>query len=141
MIHHGIALEVDMLTDLRLVLPNRPGTMIAALDAIARAGINVEAIAGDLRPGEMWGYLHVLVRDGSAARQAVEDAGFQVTSEHEVQVLDVDDRPGALVDAFRSFSKDGRNIETAYMANGRVVVGTEDMRRSVLGRRIEDARY
>ena len=130
-----------MLTDLRLVLPNRPGTMITALETIARAGINVEAIAGDLRPGEIWGYLHVLVRDGSAARRAVEDAGFQVSSEHEVEVLDVEDRPGALVEVFRSFAHEGRNLEVVYMANGRVVVGTEDMRKAVLGVRVEDARY
>ena len=131
-----------MPTDFRVVLPNRPGSLVRACEAVARASVNVDAFCGDLRPGESWGYLHLLVSDPGAARQALEEAGLEITSEHEVEVLEVEDRPGALVEAVRGYSESGRNIEVIYIyKDGRVVVGTEDMQKPRLGVRTSEALY
>jgi hypothetical protein len=131
-----------MPTDLRIVLPNRPGTTVGACEVLGIEGINIEGVAGDLRPGEMWGYIHLLVEDARAARAALEEAGFDVSGEHEVDVFEIQNRPGALAELIRRYSDAGENIEVLYMAGGsKVVVGTEGMRREISGVKIEDARY
>jgi hypothetical protein len=131
-----------MPTDLRIVLPNRPGTTVGACETLGNRGINIEGVAADLRPGETWGYIHLLVEDGAAARAVLEEAGFDISGEHEVDVFEIENRPGALADLIRRYSEAGENIEILYMAGGsRVVVGTESMRRSISGVKVEDARY
>lgn len=131
-----------MACDLRVVLPNRPGALVSACEAVAAAGINVDAICGDLRPGETWGYLHLLVDDGTGARKVLEEAGFEVTSDHHVDIVEIEDRPGELVKAFRKFSERGENLEVVYLAGDtRVVIGSENMRPDMPGVKMTDAKY
>lgn len=132
-----------MPNDLRVVLPNRPGTLAAALQTVADAGVNVAAACGDLRPGERWGYGHVLVDDADAAAAALQAAGFEVAGIHDVDVVDLPaDRPGALAEVIARYTHDGRNLEVFYTADkGRVVVGTEDMQKPRLGVQVKDVKY
>jgi hypothetical protein len=130
-----------MLTDMRLVMPNRPGALISALTAIADAGINIRGSAGDLRPGEQWGYIHILVDDPEAARIAIESVGFEVMSVHEVDVIKLQDRPGAILEAAEPYSAGGQNIEVFYMSLGSLVIGTDSMRKPIVGITTQDARY
>jgi hypothetical protein len=130
-----------MPTDIRLVMPNRAGALISALRAIADAGINIRGSAGDLRPGEQWGFIHILVDDPEAAQTAIESVGFEITSLHEVDVLKLEDHPGAILEAVQPYSETGQNIEVIYMSLGSLVVGTEAMRKPIPGTRMEDARY
>ena len=128
--------------DLRVAVPNRPGSSLELFDALGRANVDIAGCCGDIRPGETWGYLHFLVEDGAAARAAMEAAGVEITSEHVVEVVEVEDRPGALADAARLYSDAGRNIEVIYIdGRGRVVIGTEDMQPQRLGVKVKDARY
>ena len=128
--------------DLRAVLPNRPGALLQALTALSDKGINIESFCGDLRPGETWGYVHILVSDSGRARAALETMGIEVVSEHDVDVIDVANEPGGLADAVRGYSEDLRNIEVLYTArDGRVVIGTEDMQKDRPGVPLKDARY
>jgi hypothetical protein len=130
-----------MLTDMRLVMPNRPGALISALTAIAEAGINIRGSAGDLRPGEQWGYIHILVDDPEAARIAIESVGFEVMSVHEVDVIKLQDRPGAILEAAEPYSAKGQNIEVFYMSLGSLVIGTDSMRKPIVGITTQAARY
>ena len=133
-----------MAVDLRIVVANRPGTSLQILDALAAEGISIRGFCGDIRPGERWGFLHILVNDPDYenARDVVLRTGVEITSEHEVEVLDMDDRPGAVADAVRRYVDAGRNIEVLYMgANSKLVVGPEDMQKPRYGVRTEDARY
>jgi hypothetical protein len=117
-----------MHTDLRIIVPNRHGAALAVFEAIAAADVNLDGICGDLRRGERWGYIHVVTEDGKGARESIERAGFEVDAEQRVEVIDVEDRPGAIADAIRPFRDADRNIIVLYMAtNTRVVIGTEDM--------------
>jgi hypothetical protein len=127
------------MVDLRVVVPNRPGTVLSALEAIAQAGVSVEAACGDIRPGERWGYVHVLVADADTARRAMEAAGIEVVSEHEVERHMIGEQPGALVDLLRTFADAGRNLEVMYTSSKGVIVGTEDMLRSRYGVKVEDS--
>jgi hypothetical protein len=128
--------------DLRVVVPNRPGTVVQALTALAENGVNIESFCADLRPGETWGYLHLLViGESQPACAALAEVGFEVVSEHDVDVIEVENRPGGLADAVRRYSDDMRNIEVLYTArDGRVIVGTEDMQKERPGVRMKDAR-
>jgi hypothetical protein len=131
-----------MANDLRLILPNRPGALMQALTALSDAGVNIESFCGDIRPGEKWGFMHILVEDPATARRAIEEAGFEVTSEHDVDVVPVEDHPGALAEIVKTYSDAQRNIEVLYTSTrGRVVVGTEDMQKPRFGVRMKDARY
>lgn len=131
-----------MLTDFRLVIPNRPGTLVELLDAIAEAGAAIDGFCGDIRPGENWGFMHVLVQDAAAARAAIESQGVEITSEHEVDVFEVEPQLGALAAVVRRYADEGRNIEVLYMAGeSQLVIGTEDMQKERFGVRMKDAKY
>jgi hypothetical protein len=117
-----------MPTDLRVVLPNRPGAAREMFAAIAKEGINIEAVCGDIRPGERWGFIHVLVEDAAKTRQIIEDVGYEVTSIHEVELLEIENRPGTLAETFQGFADRGISVDVLYLAFGdRLVVGTEEM--------------
>ena len=129
-----------MKTDLRVVVPNRHGAALALFDAVAAAGVNVDGMCGDLRRGERWGYIHLLTDDGTGARAAVEEAGFEVAAKQQVEVIEVEDRPGAIADAIRPFRDAGRNISVLYIATRtRVVIGAEDMLEQRPGVKLSDA--
>jgi hypothetical protein len=131
-----------MAVDLRIVVPNRPGTAAEMCDAIARAGVNIDGFCGDLRPGERWGYLHVLVEDGATARRAVEEIGFEVLHERRADIVEIEDRPGALAELLRSYSERGINIESLYMSSrGWLVISTEEMLDERPGVKMGDAKY
>jgi hypothetical protein len=128
-------------TDMRLVMPNRPGALLSALKAVADAGINILGTAGDMRPGEQWGYVHVLVDDPEATQRAIDEVGFEVTSVNEVDVVELEDRPGAILEASRAYGESGKNIEVFYIAHDKLVIGTEAMRKPIPGTKMKDARY
>lgn len=115
-----------MPTDLTIILDNRPGTIAAAAEALGGAGLNIEGTCGFPCEGE--GILHVLVEDADTARQAAEDAGFEVRGERDVVVVDIDDRPGALGELTRRIADQGVNVDLLYLATAtRVVLGGDDV--------------
>ena len=128
--------------DLRIVAPNRPGSGIALFKALATAGINIDGVCADLRPGERWVYVHILVEESAPARAAIEGAGFEISSDREVMTVELEDRPGALEEAVQEQTALGKNIEVIYMATRtRLVIGTEDMHEERVGVRMEDAKF
>lgn len=117
-----------MATDLTIILQDRPGTIADATEALADEGINLLGVCGF--PCEGVGVLHVLVEDGDAstARQAAENAGFEVREQREVLVTDVEDRVGALGELSRRIAEAGINVNLLYLAtNTRVVLGPDDL--------------
>ncbi|HEV8534576.1 MAG TPA: hypothetical protein VGR87_02500 [Candidatus Limnocylindria bacterium] len=101
---------------------DRPGTIAKALEAMAKANINIDGYceAGD-------GILHVLTKDPAAARRAVEGAGFKVRDERDVVVADAADRPGTAAQIFRQIADAGVNVDLTYsLASGRLIVGSKD---------------
>ncbi len=131
-----------MAVDLRVNVPNRPGALVKALQALFDAGVQVEAASADNRPGEKWAYIHVLVTDEAAAKTALEAAHIEITGIHEVELREIKHRSGVLVDLFDEYSSKGDNIEVLYMApDGRWVIGTESMRRDRFGVRMDKAKY
>ncbi len=131
-----------MATDIKLAVPNRPGMALKVCETLGDASINIDGIAGDIRAGDRWGYLHVLVEDARAATEALERAGVEVLDTHAVDLVESLNRPGALAEVARSYRERDENIEVLYIANdGRIVIGTESMRSQRLGTRMEAATY
>ena len=120
--------------DVMVELEDRPGTLADLGESMGAAGVNIEGIAG-FRAGDA-GILHVLVDDGSAAREALENAGARIESERDVLVLDIENRPGGLGEVTRKIADAGVNIDLIYVASGeRIVIGADDLgaARSALG--------
>jgi hypothetical protein len=116
-----------MATDLRIEADNRVGQLATLSEQLGRAGVNIEGFCATVADGR--GVLHVLVEDASAARQALEGAGYTVAAEREAVVLDdVEDRPGFLGDTARRLADGNVNLEVAYLATGtRLVLVADDV--------------
>jgi hypothetical protein len=128
--------------DLRISAPNRPGSGLSIFRALARAGINIDGLCADLRPGERWVYVHILVEESGPARAAIEAEGFEVLSDREVITIELEDRPGAVEEVLQEQAALGKNIEVIYLATQtRLVIGTEDMHEDRVGVRMEDAKF
>jgi hypothetical protein len=112
--------------DLTVVLVNRPGADADVMQALGRSGINIDGVTGSGCAGE--GILHILVADGTAARQALESAGQVVRAEQEVLVWPVDDRPGEGGAIMRRIADAGVNVDFIYLTTaGQLVIGASDL--------------
>lgn len=131
-----------MHTDLRLAIANRPGTLASACEALVAAGVTVEGVSGDLRPGERWGYVHVLVDDADKAHSALKERGIDIIGEHRVELVDIPPGDVNLGEIISGYTGGDRNMEVFYPTlDGRLAIGTEDMRRAMPGVKMNDARY
>jgi hypothetical protein len=111
--------------DLTIELDNAPGALADVAAAISDAGINIAA-ATCLGTGHT-AELHILVPHAEAARHLLAISHIAVTREHEVVVVDVEDRPGVLADVTRKIAKAGINLDLVYVATrNRVVFGASD---------------
>ena len=114
-----------MAKDLTIKMDDRPGTMAAATEAMAAAGINIEGLVGG------GGFGHILTEDPEGTKRAIESAGGQVMGETDVLVLTLEDRPGALADVARKVADAGVNVEFVYVATGtRIVLGVSDLEKA-----------
>ena len=131
-----------MRTDLRFVIPNQPGRCARVLEALAAEGMNLDGVSGDLRPGERWGVIHILVDDPDKATAILEGLGIEISSRHEVEVHEVEDEPGALTAVLRTYAEADDNVEVIYtLSNNRIVIGSESMRSPIEGITTKEARY
>ena len=117
-----------LMGDLTIELEDRPGTLAKATEAIAKAGINIEGAAGF--PCGNVGVFHVLTKDAQATRRALELAGFKITAEQQVLVVDVQDKPGMAASLFRRIADVKVNVNLTYEAtNNRLVVGADNIQK------------
>lgn len=115
-----------MPTDFTIALPDRPGSLAKASDALGRAGINIEGACGYVCEGE--GRYHVLVEESERARRALIDSGFAILAERPVAVIAVEDHPGAAAALLRRVADAGVNLDLLYLAiDGRIVLGGDDV--------------
>ena len=117
-----------MLKDLCIAAPDRPGTLAELADAIGRAGINIEGVAGYSAGGDA--VIHLLVEDHRGARAVVERLGFEVRDERDVLVVDTEDRPGGLAAVTLRVAATGVNLDFLYGVRGRLVMGADDFEKA-----------
>jgi hypothetical protein len=115
-----------MAVDLVIDVENTPGALARVAAAISDAGVNIAAATcvGKHETAEM----HILVPHAEAAKHSLSISGLVVSHEHEVVVVDVDDRPGVLADLARKIAEAGVNLDLVYVATrDRVVFGSPDL--------------
>ncbi|HEY7659333.1 MAG TPA: amino acid-binding protein [Actinomycetota bacterium] len=115
-----------MATDLSISMPDEPGGLAKAAEALGAAGVNLEGMAA--LGGGGHGHAHLLVEDAAAARSALEGAGYSVEGEREAVVVDVsaDDRPGKLGELSRAIADAGVNLAACYSATGNRIAFSGD---------------
>ena len=96
---------------LSVFVENRPGHLIAPCRRLAEAGINIVALA--LAETQQYGILRLIVRDWQEAQAVLQAGGFRVTIT-EVLAVQVEDRPGGLVEVLEPISAAGLNVEYMY---------------------------
>jgi hypothetical protein len=105
-----------MATDLTVSLADRPGELARLGEALGNAGVNIDGGCAITAGGS--GEVHLLVEDAGEARQALQDAGIDVTGEREALVVDAPNRPGQLGQTARRLADADVNIEAYYVATG-----------------------
>jgi hypothetical protein len=123
--------------DLTVSVEDRPGTLAEIGEALGKADVNIEGMAGFGVEGR--GVIHVLVADVAKARAALEGAGIKVEGESDALVADMTadaDRPGALGEIARRIADAGVNIQVSYLATrnrGVIVTSDNEKARKALG--------
>jgi hypothetical protein len=112
--------------DLVIEIENEPGALARVAAAISDAGVNLAAATCIGTAGHV--QLHVLVPHAEAARHALALSQLAVSSEREVVVVDVEDRPGVLADLTKRVARAGVDLDLVYVATrNRLVFGSPDL--------------
>jgi hypothetical protein len=126
-----------MAYDITVILEDEPGTLATMGEVLEEAGINIDGMCGFLVEGK--GEIHILVKNGSAARKVLDNAGIDARKVRPMLVLALENKPGTLGEAARRLADAGVNIDLMYLASdNRIVLGVDpgsddwDKARSVL---------
>ncbi len=112
--------------DLVIEVDDEPGALAKVAAAISDAGVNMSAATCTGPPAT--GQIHILVPHAEAARHVLGISHVAVTSEREVVVVEVQDRPGELADLTRKIAEAGVDLDLVYLATrNRVVFGSQDL--------------
>ena len=110
--------------DVTVILENKPGSLATMGEVLKGAGININGMCGFLVEGK--GEIHILVNNGSAARKALEEAGFDASKVRPMLVRTLENVPGTLGEAARKLADAGVNIDLMYLASdNRIVLGVD----------------
>ena len=102
---------------LSLFAENKPGHLIAPCKLLSDAGISIVTLS--LADTQQFGILRLIVREWQRAKEVLEAAGFSVVMT-EVLAVEVDDRPGGLVEVLAVFEQAGINVEYMYAFSERM---------------------
>ena len=125
-----------MAIDITLLLDDQPGALARVGEVLGRAGVNIEGLCA-VASGGGQAEVHVLVEDLEVALPALFKSGLAVSSEQEVVVVALEDRPGALGEVSRQLGDAGVNITLTYLATDtRLVLAADNLAaaRTALGK-------
>jgi hypothetical protein len=118
-----------MATDFTIMLADRPGELARVGEALGKAGVNIEGVAGAVADGR--GVVHLAVENADDARAALESAGIEVAREADALLFDISayaETPGSLGVIARKIADAGVNVEALYLAhdNRNVLVSSDN---------------
>src|SRR4030081_2475014 len=112
--------------DLSVTLPDKPGTLFKATDAVAKRGINIEGYC--LVPTGKEETFHLLTSDPSGPRKALEDAGFPVREELDAFTVQIPEGPSRLTNVLRPIADAEVKVALSYsLADGRTGSASRDI--------------
>lgn len=105
---------VKIVTQLAVFIENKPGTLAAVCDALAKAGINIWGLAtSDTTDHNV---VRLVLSDPDRALDIFEERGTLVV-ESDVLMVENRNSPGALVKIAKTLAKKKINIDYAYLAS------------------------
>ena len=99
-----------------VMLANRPGALAEAAGALGRAKVNILAFTAGASGSE--GYARFVVDSPARAKKAFSQAGLTST-EQDVQLHELPDKPGALGEVAGKLGSKGTNIAYGYSGPGK----------------------
>jgi len=96
---------------LSIFIENRPGKLGIPCKVLAKEGVNILTLS--LADTQQFGILRLIVRDWEKAKAVLEGAGCAVRV-NEVIAIEVEDRPGGLVEILKVFEGASINVEYMY---------------------------
>jgi hypothetical protein len=121
---------MEIITELFVVVDNRPGALGELLGHLSKEKINIEAV------GLFQDIAKLSVTEVSRAMNALTRAGYQV-EKREVLRLDLDNKPGSFAFVASRLGAVGINIDYCYCTVGKgqktaaVIVDVKDIARAV----------
>ena len=109
-------LSIEPATQLAVFLANRPGALARVCDALAKAEINIHALATSDTVDHT--VLRMVVSDPTKALMLLGEAGV-LALETEVLMIETASEPGVLAKIAERLANAEINIEYAYLAGGR----------------------
>jgi hypothetical protein len=106
-------LSMEGTTQLAVFLSNRPGALARVCDALAKAEINIHALATSDTVDHS--VVRMVVSDPTQALMLLGEAGV-LALENDVIMIESDNHPGTLAKIAERLSEAGVNIEYTYMA-------------------------
>ncbi len=105
---------VKIVTQLAVFIENKPGTLAAVCDELAKAGINIWGLAtSDTTDHNV---VRLVLSDPARALEIFEERGTLVV-ESDVLMVENRNSPGALVKIAKALAKKKINIDYAYLAS------------------------
>ncbi len=105
---------VKIVTQLAVFIENKPGTLAAVCDELAKAGINIWGLAtSDTTDHNV---VRLVLSDPDRALEIFEERGTLVV-ESDVLMVENRNSPGALVKIAKALAKKKINIDYAYLAS------------------------
>lgn len=109
-------LSLDTATQLAVFLANRPGALARVCEALANAGINIQALATSDTVDHT--VVRMVVSNPTKALMLLGEAGV-LALESEVITIESASEPGVLAKIAERLAEADVNIEYAYLAGGR----------------------
>jgi hypothetical protein len=109
-------LSIEPATQLAVFLANRPGALARVCEALAKAEINIHALATSDTVDHT--VLRMVVSDATRALMLLGEAGV-LALETEVLMIETASEPGVLAKIAERLAQAEVNIEYAYLAGGR----------------------
>ena len=109
-------LSIETATQLAVFLANRPGALARVCEALAKAGININALATSDTVDHT--VVRMLVSDPTRALMLLGEAGA-LALEAEVLMIETASQPGVLAKIAERLAEADVNIEYAYLAGSR----------------------
>ena len=100
------------MTEFVVAMENRPGRLASLTEALADAGVNIEALTAYGYDGEA--SVRLIVSDSTVAARVLGEAGLQY-DERTVLTVHLPHRPGELAKLTRSLADAGVNIDALYV--------------------------
>jgi hypothetical protein len=111
-------LSIETATQLAVFLANRPGALARVCEALAKAEINIHALATSDTVDHT--VVRMVVSDPTKALMLLGEAGV-LALETEVLMIETASQPGVLAKIAESLAEADINIEYVYLAGGRGV--------------------